>query len=677
MHNPLLVADGLPAFADIRPEHVEPAMQAVLKEGRELLAKLTQLPSRSFAQLVVPLEELQHRIASVWSPIEHLNSVCNSGALRKVYKSSLAWLSEFQSDLSQSEILYQEYQKILTDESLTLNPEQLQVIQHTLRSFHLAGVGLPPAEKRHFKALQQELSQQQSKFEENVLDAMNAWQHHVVSAADLNGLNAQIIAQAQANAAEQHLPGWLLKLDQPTYLAVMTTAESRNLRRTFYEAWHTRAAAPGPEGQIWDNSAVIEQILALRHHIATLLGYESFAHYALATRMARNVPEVLQFLSQLAQAAKPAAQRELVELTEFAGHPLEAWDINFYSESLMQRRFTVSQEELRVYFPLPRVLDGLFTTVERLFGITLRENRAASKWHADVRYFDLYDSHGSSLGGVYLDLYARPHKRSGAWMHDCIGRKRLSAETTQPVAFLVCNFLPASADRPALLTHDDVVTLFHEFGHGLHHLLTTVNYPSLAGINGVAWDAVELPSQFLENYAWSEPVLRSISAHIDTGESLPTDKLQQLLASRSFHAGLATLRQLEFALFDFRLHAQYQPRYASRLDAILAEVRREVSVVAVPDWNRFAHSFAHIFAGGYAAGYYSYKWSEVLAADAFAAFAETGIFDQHTAQRFLNTILARGGACDALDAFVAFRGRKPDITALLKQDGIYLQSGNL
>jgi oligopeptidase A len=485
-----------------------------------------------------------------------------------------------------------------------------------------------------------------------------------------------LVELAARRARERTVSGWILTLDQPTYVAVLTDAESEGLRRAFYEAWTTRASDRGPAAGRWDNTPVMEEILRRRHEAARLLDFPSYAEYALATRMARSVPEVLEFLHELARAARPAAVAEFAELEDFAGRSLAAWDVGFHSERLQRSRFAVSQEELRPYFPLPRVLGGLFAVAGRLFGVRIRERPGVPAWHEDVRFFDIESPAGARVGSFYLDAYARPNKRSGAWMDECIGRKRLASGEALPVAYLVCNFLPPGAGKPALLTHDDVVTLFHEFGHGLHHLLTEVDYPSLAGINGVAWDAVELPSQFLENYAWHPEVLEQISGHFESGAPLPGEMRSRLIATRSFQAGLAMMRQLEFALFDFRMHTEYSPGRGGRVLGILAEVRREVAVVPVPEWNRFPHSFGHIFAGGYAAGYYSYKWAEVLAADAFAAFEESGVFDRGTARRFLDAILSRGGSRDALEAFVEFRGRTPDVRALLKQHGI-LPAGEL
>ena len=670
MDNPLRALAGLPPFPDIRPEQVEPAIRALIDANRARLAELARTEAATFASFVEPLEDMQHRLARTWSPVNHLNAVMNNPGLREAYNACLPLLSAYQTDLAQSEPLYRAYQRVAENEKASLEPTQRRVVEHALRDFRLAGVGLDRDAKERFKAAMLELTQLQAKFEENVLDATNGWTHTVATREELDGLNEAIVEQARRRAEEQAIPGFVLTLDQPTYVAVLTDAHSPTLRRLFYEAWTTRASDQGPHAGRWDNTKVMDRILELRHQVAKVLGFASFADYALATRMARSVDEVMQFLMRLSRAARPAALRELAELTAFAGRPLNAWDVSYYSERLQRSRFDISQEELRPYFPLPRVLSGLFEVAERLFDVRIREERGVPVWHADVRFFRIEDAQGAKVGSFYLDAYARPNKRSGAWMDECVGRKRLASGAELPVAYLVCNFLPPSGQRPALLTHDDVLTLFHEFGHGLHHLLTRVPYPSLAGINGVSWDAVELPSQFMENYAWHPDVLGHISQHVETGTSLPEEKLRQLIATRSFHAGLSMMRQLELALFDFRLHAEYDPPRGARVAEVLSSVRRETAVVPIPEWNRFAHSFGHVFAGGYAAGYYSYKWAEVLAADAFAAFEESGVFDRRTAQRFLDAILARGGSRDALDAFVEFRGRKPEIGPLLKQHGI-------
>ena len=670
MDNPLLGQEPLPQFMRIRPEHVEPAVRELLSVNRARIGELASVADPTFATVVEPLEELHHRIARTWSPVSHLNAVLNSQALRVGYNACLPLLSAYQTDLAQSEPLYRAYRTIAAQEGAALAPVQRRLIEHAVRDFRLAGVGLPAERKERFKSAMLELAQLQAKFEENVLDATNSWSWHVSDPSELRGLNEMLIEQARRRAHEQQRSGWVLSLDQPTYVAVVTDAESERLRRAFYEAWSTRASDQGPTAGRWDNAAVMEQILRRRHEAAQLLDFPNYAQYALATRMAHSVDEVFGFLRELAAAAHAAAQAEFAELAAFASRRLAAWDVGFYAERLQRERFSVSQEALRPYFPLPRVLGGLFEVAERLFAVRIRERSGVAVWHPDVRFFDITGAGGAAIGSFYLDAYARPNKRSGAWMDECVGRKRLSSGAALPVAYLVCNFLPPGAERPALLTHDDVVTLFHEFGHGLHHLLTRVDYPSIAGINGVAWDAVELPSQFLENYAWHPDVLQRISGHFDSGAPLPADQQARLIATRSFHAGLSMVRQLEFALFDFRIHAEYSPQRGGRILEILREVRHALAVVPVPEWNRFPNSFGHIFAGGYAAGYYSYKWAEVLAADAFAAFEERGVFDPTTAQRFLDAILSRGGSRDALEAFIEFRGRRPDVRALLRQHGI-------
>jgi oligopeptidase A len=668
--NPLLAAGPLPAFDQIRPEHVETGIRALLAANRERIREIAATPVPSFGTLVEPLEELQHRLSRAWSPVGHLNGVMNNEALRERYNACLPLLSEYGTELSQNEALFRAYSAVRAQEADKLDAEQLAVLDRALEEFRLAGVALDGAVKERFKAVMLELSRLAAKFEENVLDATDAFTHEVSDVAELDGLNAMIIAKAKERAVAAGKPGWLLGLDQPTYVAVVTDARSAALRQAFYRAWATRAATTGPSPAKFDNTQVMEDLLRLRHEAAQLLGYPNYAAYALARRMARSVDEVLQFLRDIARAARPAAEREMAELEAFAGRKLDAWDITYYSERLQEERYSISQEELRPYFPLPRVLDGLFGVVKQLFQVEFRQRSDVPLWHTDARFYDILRADGTVIGGCYLDPYARPNKRSGAWMDDCVGRKDISTGRALPVAYLVCNALPGADGKPAQLTHDDVVTLFHEFGHGLHHLLTRVRYPSISGINGVAWDAVELPSQFMENYAWQPEVLRAMTAHVETGAPLPEDKIAQLLRTRSFQAGLATLRQVEFALFDFRLHAEYDPARGARIQQILGEVRQEVAVVRIPEWNRYPNSFGHIFAGGYAAGYYSYKWAEVLSADAFAAFEEAGIYDRATANRFVDAILSRGGSRHALEAFVEFRGRKPDIQPLLRQHGI-------
>jgi oligopeptidase A len=665
--NPLLLRNPLPRFGEIRAEHVVPAITWLLERNRARLDALLAAPVSTFKSLVEPLEDAQHELSCVWSQVNQLNAVMNAPDLREAYNTCLPLLSAWQTDLAQNEALCAACQRI-ADTDQALDATQRRVLEHRLREFRLAGVALDAERKGRFKELMQQLTALSAKYGENVLDATNAWSHHLTDVAELAGVNPAIIERArQASGARG---GYTLKLEQPVYVAVMSDAHSSALRRTFYEAWSTRASDQASQGAQWDNSAVMAEILRVRHELAQLLEFANYADYALATRMAKSTAEVFAFLEQLLQASRAVAEQELRELERFAGQALAPWDLSYWSERLQRERYSVSQEDLRPYFSLPRVLEGLFEVAQRLFGVRIVERPGVPVWHPDARYFEILGAGGAHCGSFYLDPCARPNKQSGAWMDECVGRKSMSGPTVLPVAYLVCNFLEAVPGEPAQLTHDDVVTLFHEFGHGLHHLLTRVGYPTLAGINGVAWDAVELPSQFMENYAWHPAVIRRIGSHVQSGEPLPEILLQKLITTRSFHAGLQMLRQLEFALFDFSLHAGYDPARGARIAEVLAEVRARVAVMPVPAWNRFAHSFAHIFSGGYAAGYYSYKWAEVLAADAFSAFEETDVFDPDTARRFLDCILSQGGSRDALDAFVAFRGRKPDVRPLLRQAGI-------
>lgn len=671
MTNPLLQPHELPPFGTLQAGHVEPAVRQVLDENRARLADLLNSGANTWDTLVVPLEEMQHRLARLWSPVGHLNAVLNSDELRAAYNACLPLLTTWHTDLAQNQQLHDAYQAILAREGDRLSGGQRKLLENALRDFRLAGVALPAERKQQFKALAERLSTLQSKFDENVLDATNAWSRPVTDAAELHGLPEAIVERAKAAAQTAGKEGWLFSLDAPNYLAVMMHGESETLRREFYQAWVTRASDQGLSPERWDNTALMAQILATRTELAALVGFDSYAEYSLASKMASSVREVSGFLHQLTAKARPVAQREYDELRQSAGQVLQPWDLSFFSERLKRQRFSLSEEALRPYFPLPRVLSGLFTVAEKLYGVRITERQGVELYHPDVRFYDILDDDGSQRGSFFIDLYARAKKRGGAWMDECVGRKHLDASTTAPVAYLVCNFMPPVGAQPALLTHSEVVTLFHEFGHGLHHMLTRVDYPSIAGINGVAWDAVELPSQFMENFAWQPEVLPLISAHVTTGEPLPQQDLERLLGSRTYQAGMQTVRQLEFALFDLRIHSELGVTAdGAGITRILDEVRAEVAVVQPPAFNRFAHSFQHIFSGGYAAGYYSYKWAEVLAADAFSAFEEAGIFNAGVAQRFLSAILERGGSRDAMDAFVEFRGRKPQIEPLLKQLGL-------
>ncbi len=670
MNNPLLQIESLPAFDRIEAAHARPALEKVLADNRARLTELTAQSEPTFASLVVPVEELSYRLSRVWSPIGHLNAVANSAAMREAYNECVPLLTAYSSELGQNSALYAGYAFVLQHERDKLDPAQLKVVENALRDFRLAGVDLPAERKSRYREVMQRLAQLGTKFSENVLDAGRAYTRSVTDGSELAGLPSNAIDRAAADAREANQPGWLFKLDQPTYMTVMTSAESEQLRHDIYEAWVTRGSELGPSAGRFDNGPIIAELLPLRHELARLLGFENYADYALVTRMAKSTKQVLSFLDDLARRCMPAARQEFSDLEEFAGRKLNAWDLAFYSERLQESRFKVSQEALRPYFPLPKVLAGLFALTQRLYGITVRERAAVSVWHPSVRYYDLLDAHGEVVAGFYLDPYSRTEKRSGAWMDECVVAKSLPSGTALPIAQLVCNFTAPVGTAPSLLTHDEVTTLFHEFGHGLHHMLTRVAYPSIAGINGVAWDAVELPSQFMENFVWRREVLPLISAHVTTGEPLPVDMLQRLVGTRTFNAALDTLRQIELASFDFELHANFDPAAGARVTETLADVRRRVAVVPAAPFNRMPSSFAHIFAGGYAAGYYSYKWAEVLAADAFEAFEEAGVFDSTTAARFRDSILARGGSLDAMDAFVRFRGRQPDVRPLLKQTGI-------
>ncbi len=670
MTNPLLESHDLPPFSAIRPEHVEPAIRQLLDQNRAQLATLLDSNASTWEQLVVPLEEMQHRLARTWSPVGHMNGVVNNDELRAAYNACLPLLTAWHTDLAQNERLYRAYETILQRQGKQLTAGQRKLLDNALRDFRLAGVALPEERKQQFKSLMEKLATLQSRFDESVLDATNAWSRLVTDEQQLKGLPELIIGRARAAAQAVEKSGWLFSLDAPNYQAVMMHAEDESLRREFYHGWVTRASDQGPSPERWDNTALMSQILATRHELASLVGFPSYADYSLASKMATSVAEVGDFLEQLATRSRPVAQREYDELTQFAGRPLNAWDVGYYGEQLKRQRFSLSEEALRPYFPLPRVLQGLFTVAEKLYDVRIVERQGVDVYHPDARFYDILNRDGSRRGSFFVDLYARQKKRGGAWMDECVGRKHLGQSTTLPVAYLVCNFMPPVGSQPALLTHSEVVTLFHEFGHGLHHMLTRVDYPSIAGINGVEWDAVELPSQFMENFAWRPEVLPLISAHVETGEPLPQAELERLLGSRTYQAGMQTVRQLEFALFDLRIHSDPSPQDGARVMQILDEVRTRVAVVKPPAFNRFAHGFQHIFSGGYAAGYYSYKWAEVLAADAFSAFEEEGIFNSDVSQRFLSAILEKGGSRDAMDAFVEFRGRKPRIEPLLKQLGL-------
>jgi len=674
MDNPLLEMNGLPPFSRILPEQVEPAVDHLLTVCRERIGELTSrsdLPT--WESFVEPLEQVDDRLNRAWSPVSHLNSVMNNDDLRAAYNACLPKLSAYGTEVGQNRALFEGFRAVVDQEHL--DPSQRKLLENALRDFHLSGVDLPEEKKARYKEISQELTKLTSRFDENLLDATNAWNKQIKDETALAGLPDSALSLAKQAAEERGMEGWVLTLDFPSYLPVMTYADDRNLRREVYQAYCTRASDQGPHAGEWDNTPIMERILELRYELAGLLGFGSFAERSLATKMARSTDEVKGFLGDLAERSVIRARGELQELARFASgqqgpEELESWDLAYYSEKLRQHRHEITQEELRPYFPVPRVLKGMFAVVERLFDIRIQEVHGVETWHEDVRFFEIRDAGGELRGQFYLDLYARQKKRGGAWMDVCTNRFHTSRCDQIPVAYLVCNFTPPVGERPSLLTHDEVQTLFHEFGHGLHHMLTKVDYPAVAGINGVPWDAVELPSQFLENWCWEREPLDLISGHVATGEPIPEDLFRRMRGAKNFQSAMQMVRQLEFAIFDFRLHLEYDPERGARIYEVLDQVRDQVAVMKPPAFNRFAHGFSHIFSGGYAAGYYSYKWAEVLSADAFSLFEERGVFDKDTGRAFCENILERGGAAEAMDLYVGFRGREPTIDALLRHAGI-------
>ncbi len=674
MNNPLLNLEGLPPFSQIRPEHVEPAMDQLMANARELTKRLLANGGPfTWESLVEPLEVVDDRLGRAWSPVSHMNSVVNSDELRAAYNACLPKLSEYGTEMGQNVALFDAYKAVAVGDKL--DEAQRKVLDNALRDFHLSGVDLPTDKKNRYKEISQALSTLTSKYEEHLLDATNAWSKLIEDEEALTGLPQSALDLARQSAEQRGKQGWLLTLEFPSYLPVMTYADSSELRREVYEAFSTRASDQGPYAGEWDNSDVMEQILALRHEQAGLLGFDNFAERSMAKKMAPSTDRVMDFLSDLAERSHPQAERELQELRAYAeethgAKDIAVWDIGYYSEKLRQHRYDITQEELKPYFPESRVVPGMFAVVKRLYGIEITEIEGVDSWHSDVCFFEIRDTAGELRGQFYLDLYARRKKRGGAWMDECVGRMFNTNCDQIPVAYLTCNFSPPVGDKPALFTHDEVQTLFHEFGHGLHHLLTRVDYLAVSGISGVAWDAVELPSQFMENWCWEREALNLISGHFETDEPIPKEMYEKMVAARNFQSGMQMVRQLEFSLFDFRMHREYDPSQGGRIYDILNQVRSRISVVHPPEFNRFAHGFSHIFAGGYAAGYYSYKWAEVLSADAFSLFEEHGIFDRETGTSFLHNVLEKGGSKDAMDLFTAFRGREPRIDALLRHSGI-------
>ena len=676
MSNPLLQTHPLPPFSAIKAEHVLPAIETIIAENEAALRdQLANLRDVTWQTLVQPIEDREDRLSQAWAPISHLNGVMNSGPLREAYTQALALLSAYNTRKGQNEDLYRAYLQLFESEGFAdLSSAQRQTVSHALRDFRLAGVALPAEQKQRFGDIDARLSELSNQFSNNVLDATHGWHKQITDVAELEGMPQSAIDGAAAAARAKGLDGYVLTLDGPVYLTVMTQADNRDLRREFYTAFSTRASDQGPTAGQWDNTKLIEEILSLRQEQAALLGFDNYAELSLEPKMAPGTGEVVEFLEQLAEKSRPQALEELAELTQWAedtygAMDLQPWDISYYSEKLKEQRYQVSQEKLRPWFPLNTVRDGLFRVASQLFDIVIVEEPDVKAWHKDAAFYRI-DRNGQPLAYFYLDLYAREGKRGGAWMADARVRRATSDGMQLPIAFLTCNFNGPVGDQPALLTHSDVTTLFHEFGHGLHHMLTQVDVASVSGINGVAWDAVELPSQFMENWCWEKPVLAFLSRHYQTGEPLPEDVIDKLIEARNFQSALFMLRQLEFSLFDLKLHMQYGKPDFFGVQAVLDSVRETVAAVIPPAFNRFQNSFSHVFAGGYAAGYYSYKWAEVLSADAFSAFEETDIFDEHTGRKFLHEILERGGSEDAMVLFKNFRGREPSIDALLRHNGM-------
>ncbi|WP_371230445.1 oligopeptidase A [Pseudomonas sp. QE6] len=673
--NPLLQSYDLPPFSSIRPEHVKPAIEQILADNRAAIARILaeQNGTPTWAGLVLAMDELHDRLGKAWSPVSHLNAVCNSAELREAYEGCLPLLSAYWTELGQNRELFKAYEALAAGaESQDFDVAQKTILEHALRDFRLSGIDLPADQQQRYAEIQTRLSELGSRFSNQLLDATQAWTKHITDEAALAGLTDSAKAQMQAAAQAKALDGWLISLEFPSYFAVMTYAEDRALREEVYAAYCTRASDQGPNAGQNDNGPVMQEILDLRQELSRLLGFANFAELSLATKMAETPEQVLHFLRDLAVRSKPFAAQDLAQLKAYAaeqGCPnLQSWDASYFGEKLREARYSVSQEALRAYFPIDKVLSGLFAIVQKLYGIQIRELNDFERWHPDVRLFEI-EENGQHVGRFYFDLYARANKRGGAWMDGARDRRRTAGgELQSPVAYLVCNFTPAVNGKPALLTHDEVTTLFHEFGHGLHHLLTRVEHAGASGINGVAWDAVELPSQFMENWCWEPEGLALISGHYETGAALPQDLLEKMLAAKNFQSGLMMVRQLEFSLFDFELHATHGDG-RSVLD-VLETVRDEVAVMRPPAYNRFANSFAHIFAGGYAAGYYSYKWAEVLSADAFSRFEEEGVLNPATGAAFRDAILAKGGSQEPMELFVAFRGREPSIDALLRHSGL-------
>ncbi|WP_043532681.1 oligopeptidase A [Litchfieldella xinjiangensis] len=677
--NPLLETHTLPPFGEIQPGHVVPAIERLIADNRrdiEQLAERAKHETPRWETLAAPLEAVNDRLAQAWSPVSHLNATMNSEPLREAYQACLGKLSEYSTWLGQNEDLFKAYQALkASPDFAALDAAQRRSIDNTLRDFRLAGVDLPAEKKRRYGEIQSRLSELANTFSNQVLDATQAWHKDIDDPKTLEGLPESALDTLRANAEAKGVDGYRITLDFPSFFPVMSFAHDRELRQEIYTAFVTRASDQGPDAGKFDNAPIIEETLKLRRELAELLGFATYADYSLSTKMADSPRHVLDFLEDLAKRAHPQAKEEFAELEAYARETLgletlEPWDVGYASEKLREDRYSISQEQLRPYFPAPRVTDGLFQVVETLYGVQFEEDNEAPRYHPDVRFYRILEG-GQPIAGFYLDLYAREGKRGGAWMDECrVRRTREDGSLQLPVAYLTCNFTRPVGGKPALLTHDEVTTLFHEFGHGLHHMLTKQAVADVSGINGVAWDAVELPSQFMENFCWEREGLDLIAGHVQSGDKLPDELLERLQAAKNFQSAMGMMRQIEFSLFDFRLHHELAAPSADDVQALLDQVRDAFSVVPRASFNRFQNSFSHVFAGGYAAGYYSYKWAEVLSADAYSAFEEDGIFNPDTGLRFRREILEQGGSRDAADMFRAFRGRDPSIDPLLRHSGI-------
>ena len=664
---------NLPSF-ELDYKNLSTDLEKLLYENRKEIAKLSTITQPTWQSFIIPMEEISDSVNQFWAPISHLNSVTNNSALRAAYNACLPLLSNYSTELGQNKSLFLAYQKIKESlEFKALDYAQQAVINYALRDFYLSGVALNKEQQQHYKTLNAELSTLSTKFSENILDASKQWQKHIEDETILSGLAKQRLQMAAETAAEKKLSGWVLTLDYPCYHDVMTFADNENLREEFYHAFNTRASAQGPHAKNYDNSNIMQKILAQRNEMAQLLGFKNYAELSLQPKMANSPQQVQQFLDNLVSKVKPQAKLALENLRKFVKKSkpdLNPWDVAYYSEKLRQQDYAVNAQEVRAYFPAAHVIQGLFTIVDRLYGIQLKKVDAAV-WHSDVIFYEIYDENNELIGGVYFDLYARADKRSGAWMDELVCRRKLSNGDIQlPVALLNCNFSAATSTEPALLTHEDVITLFHEFGHCLQHLLTQIDYLDVSGLNNVPWDAVEFPSQFFEAWCWDQQSLRLLSSHYKTKEPLSDDLIEKLIAAKNFQAALFLIRQLEFALFDMHLHVDYKAKTSYVQDTLNA-IRQQVAVMPVPDYNRFAHSFSHIFAGGYAAGYYSYLWAEVLARDAFSSFKKQGIFNRQLGEQFKQIVLAQGGAQPPEQLFVQFMHRAPDDNALLSYYGLH------